>query len=394
MGAVSGTTLATIMAIKAGGDLLGAISGHLASRGDFKEAKKAFDNAMAEINAIGAGPDLSKQILFKQFKSAGLLTPEIEKEIDVGVSKVAAIKEDPRFKKTQIDALTEIERRGKTGFTPEELLQIKQQRAQAERAATAKDEQIIAQMRARGALDSGVGTRALMRSSEDLAARQMEAADRAAAMSSQRALQAITQAGSLAGQIRGQEFDIERTKAGAEDELNRFRVSAAMNREQRRAMYENQARQYNLAQQQQLMNMNTSMYNQEQIRRRQAEQQEYQNQLTRAGLRSGMFQAQQQMYQQRGQATQQAYGAMGSALGSGIGSLYGMGAFSSAPAAASASTAATTGAGLQSTPTIQSSLMQTSTPMPTAGSSEYFGLPATDSSSSYWSWLGEGKKTP
>ena len=301
--------------ISAGSSILGGVIGNIASAGDRDAAAKAQERADAEILKLGAGPDLAKQIYLREFKSAGVLSPEIEKAVDQGVSKTAQIKEDPRFKKAQMEALAGIQQRGRTGFTAEERAQLSQERAAAERSAEAKRQQILSGLRARGALDSGAGIAAQLQSADELAAQQQAAAERGSASASQRALQAMTQGGELAGRVRGQEFDFERTKAGSEDEFQRFNIQNRMAQEQRRAAQENEARQYNLTQQQRLMNANIEQQNAEMQRQRNAQQEMYQNQVQLARLRSGVYQGQAQQAQQRAGQTQQGWAQMGSAVG-------------------------------------------------------------------------------
>ena len=332
--------LAISSAVQGAGQLIGGVAGNIASQGDREKAQKAFEDAWKKINALGAGPDLSKKIFYEQFKSAGVLTPELEEAVDVGFSKVAQIKEDPRLKEAQFQTLRAIQERGKTGFTAEERAQLAQTRAEAERAAEAKRGQILAGLRARGAMDSGAGVAAQLGSAEELAARQLEAADRFSSAASQRALEAIMQGGQVAGGIRGQEFDIARTKAAAEDELQRFNVSQQIARQQRNIAAQNQAQQYNLAQQQQLMNMNVQQANAERLRQLQAQQQMYENQLHQAQLQAGMLGQQGQFYQQQAGQTQQGWQNIGGGLGQmagAIGTAYMMSP-SSTPAAASTAT--------------------------------------------------------
>lgn len=312
--------LLTAGLISGGANLIGNAIGGLFAGDKQKQAEKAMQAALAEINAIGAGPDLAKQIFNREFKSAGVLTPELEQAVEQGVSKTAQIQEDPRFKKAQMEALGAIQQRGRTGFTPEEMMQLRQERATAERSAEAKRQQILAGLRARGALDSGAGISAQLQSADELAAQQMEASDRISAMAGQRALQSIMQAGQLAGQTRGQEFDIARAKAGSEEEMQRFNIGNRMAQEQRRVAMENQARQYNLEQQQAISNMNIQQYNQEMLRQRQAQQQMYQNQLQRAQLRANTKLGQASQLQQQAGQIQQTWGDIGSGIGQ-IGSM-------------------------------------------------------------------------
>ena len=315
-----GTATALLMGGAALANVGGAVIGNMASASDREAAAAAQKKALAEIEKLGAGPDLAKEIYLREFKSAGVLTPELEKAVDQGVSKVAQIKEDPRFKKAQMEALAGIQQRGRTGFTAEERAQLSQERAVAERSAEAKRQQIVSGLRARGALDSGAGIAAQLQSADELAAQQQAAAERVSASASQRALQAMMQGGELAGRVRGQEFDIERTKAGSEDEFQRFNIANRMAQEQRRAERETGARQYNLGQQQAIMNMNIQQQNAELMRQRQAQQEMYNNQVRIAQLRSGAYGQQAAQAQQQAAQTQQGWAQMGSAVGGALGS--------------------------------------------------------------------------
>lgn len=299
-------------------NVLGNVVGNIASAGDRAKAEKAQQEAADLIAKLGAGPDLSKQIYLEKFKSAGVLTPDVEKAIDMQVSKVAQIKEDPAFKKAQMGALEALQARGKTGLTAEERVQLLQERRSAEKAAESKRQQIMAEMRARGALDSGAGLRAQMQSADELASRELESSERLAAGASQRALQALVQSGQMAGSVRGQEFDIARTLAGAEDEMARFNITNQRGIEQRRASQETAARQYNLAQQQRAMDMNIQQANQERIRQMQAQQQMYQNQLAIAQMQQQALLGQAAQNRADAAQTQQAFSQAGQAIGQGL----------------------------------------------------------------------------
>ena len=299
--------------------IIGGLLGNIFSGGERKAAEEAQEKAMAEIERLGAGPDLAKQIYLQEFKSAGVLTPEVERAVDVGVSQVAQIQEDPRLKQAQLRALTELQQRGRTGFTAEERAQLSQERAAAERSAEAKRQQIVAGLRARGALDSGAGLAAQLESADVLAAQQAEAADRLTSSASKRALESIIQGGEFGSRMRGQEFDIARTKAGAQDEMNRFNIQNRMQQEARRAQAATSAQEFNLRQQQALMDANIQQANAERLRQLQAQQQMYQNQLNIAQLKSGVYSQQAQQAQQQAAQKQQGWTQAGQAIGQGIG---------------------------------------------------------------------------
>lgn len=313
----------TAAAISGGAMALGAVIGALSSEADRNAASEAREKALKKINSLGAGPDLSRKIFLEEFKSAGVLTPEMEKAVDVDATKIGQIQEDPRFKEAQMQALRGMQERGKTGFTAEERAQLAQSRAEAERSAEAKRGQILAGLRARGAMDSGAGLAAQLGSSEELASRQLEASDRVSSMAGQRALEAMAQSGAMAGQMRGQEFDIARTKATAEDELRRFNVQNQMAVQQRNIERQNMAQQYNLGQQQRLMEANIQQRNAELQRQRAAEQQMYQNKMNVAAMQANAQLGAASQYQQQAATTQQAWNQAAAGTAEAATSIYG-----------------------------------------------------------------------
>lgn len=300
----------------------GAVIGNMASAADRDAAAAAQQRALAEIEKLGAGPDLAKQIFFREFELAGVLTPELEREVEKGVSKVAQIQEDPRLKKAQMEALVGIQARGRTGFTAEEAVRLRQERAAAERSAESKRQQILAGLRARGALDSGAGVAAQLQSADELAAQQLEASDRASAMADQRALQSMMQGAHLSGQIRGQEFSQSERMAAAEDAMNIFNIGKREAQEARRVETENRARQFNLANKQSVSDRNREREYQEALRRNYyAPMQMRQDAVNLAGMRSNALLGQAQQYRQQAGQTQQGFAQMGSALGGAIGAV-------------------------------------------------------------------------
>lgn len=277
-------TLAVIGAIQVGG----AIVGHFASEGERRAAQRAFDKAMAEIESLGLPPNTATPLMLQRFAEAGILTPKVEQEIKLGMPKLAQIQEDSRLKDAQMKALGALQERGALGFTPEERAEMMQQQRAAEREAGAQRAGIIEGLRSRGLMDSGVGLRAQLRSADEIAEQQSMLSQQRSSQASQRALESMRQAGLLGGQIRGQEFDIESQKARAEDEMNRFNVTAAMQRQQRQIDRDWQAQQLNEQARLQQANLSTSAYNQELARQAAAKERYWQNERDRIALRSGV----------------------------------------------------------------------------------------------------------
>jgi hypothetical protein len=262
------------------------VLGRMMSSGDRKEAERLANEAYAEIEALGLPPDQSTELMLEKFKSAGLYTPELEQEIRQTVSKTSEIKEDPRLKDAQMKALEMMQQTGRTGLNATDRAALNQIRQEVQRDAEAKRQQIMQSMQARGQAGGGAELAASLLSAQAGADQQSEAGDRIAAQAQERALQAMMQSGQLGGQVRGQDLDYNRTVAEAADEMERFNIQNAVNRQQRNVGARNQGQQMNLQQQQEIMNANTAMSNAEKQRQAQAARQYYNDLAARAQSRA------------------------------------------------------------------------------------------------------------
>lgn len=305
------------------GSILGNIFGGIFSGGDRDAAESLFQQSYDEINKLGLPPDLSKPIIYEKFKQAGLLTPEAEQAIDVGISKVSQIQSNPELAKVQMGALEELKSRGKVGLGAEDRLAIAKIRQSAARNAEAKRQQILQQMQARGIAGSGAELATQLAASQAAAEQEGMEGLEVASQASQRALQALQGSGALAGQIRGQEFGEEQAKAAAADELNRFNISNQVSQQSRNVGARNAAQQFNLQGQQTASDRNVAQGNQELNRQKEAQRQYYQDKFTQARAKAQSLQ--EQASQKAGEAgrKQQAFSQIGSAMGAGAGQLFG-----------------------------------------------------------------------
>ncbi len=307
----------------AAGSILGNVFGGIFSGSDRDAAERLFQESYDEINKLGLPPDLSKPIILEKFKQAGLLTPEAEQAIDAGVSKVSQIQSNPELAKAQMDALKDLQMRGKVGLGAEDRLAIAKIRQQAARNAEAKRQQILQQMQARGIAGSGAELATQLAASQAAAEQEGMEGLEVASQASQRALQALQGAGTMAGQIRGQEFGEEQAKAAAADELNRFNVSNLINQQARNVGARNAAQQFNIQGAQRASDLNVSQGNQELQRQKEAQRQYYQDKFAQAQAKARALQ--EQAAQKAGEAgrKQQSFSQIGSAIGAGAGQLLG-----------------------------------------------------------------------
>jgi hypothetical protein len=261
------------------GSLLGGIFGGDAAAGDRERALKAAEMAMEEIRKTGLPPDLSAPIFFKYFQKAGVLTPEMEQALSLGQSEVAGITEDPTLKSAQMDALSMLSERARTGLTAEDRYAVNKVRDQIAADQNSKIQQILMNAQQRGQGGSGAMMAAQMRAASTGANEMSRAGDALLAQASQRALQAAQSSGDLSGRMRAQDFNVANTKAQAADQFKRFDLQNRMAVNQRNIDRKNDASRYNLNMDQAVSNANTQLTNQEMLRQREAQRQRWQDEL-------------------------------------------------------------------------------------------------------------------
>lgn len=303
--------------------IVGGIIGNEASREDREAAKRAANEAYQEILKLGAPPDLSKRIILEKFKQVGLYTPQLEEQVDVGISKVSQIQEDPALRDAQVQGLNLLKQRAETGLNATDRAALNQIRQQAGIDAQAKLEAIKQNMAARGLSGAGSELAQQLSAASSANAEESAAADRLAAQAQQAALQAALQSGQLSGQIRSQDFDVNRTKADAEDRFKQFDVQNSVARQSRNVAAQNQGQMYNIGNEQNVSNANTQMENAERIRQNDAQRQYWQDQAQQAQMRANARLGQSSQLQSEANRTAQTWQGIGSGIGAGAGGMVG-----------------------------------------------------------------------
>lgn len=302
-----------------GGPIIGGIIGNMASAEDRERAKQAAAEAYALINAIGAPPDLSKEILYQKFQQVGVLTPETKQAIDIGISKASQITEDPSLRKAQTGALQLLASRAQGGLNGQDRANLNESRASVQRDIEGKRQQILQNMAARGMGGSGAELAAQLSASQGGAEVAAKQSDDIMAMASKNALEAASQSGGMASNIRSQDFNVNNAKAQAADEFNRFNVSNRQNVDNSNVDARNSAAASNLGQQQNIANANTNQTNQETLRQQEAKRQYWQDQLQLAQTKANAKLGQAGQYNQQANSTAKMWTGMGAGVGVGAG---------------------------------------------------------------------------
>lgn len=297
------------------GGLVGGIMGGKSRKQQMAMMQQAYN----ELNKLGLPPDLSKEIIMREFESQGVLTPQLESDINLAASEVAKIQEDPSLKAAQMEALSTLGQVSRQGLRAEDRAALNEVRNQIARDTEARRQQVLQQMQARGMGGSGGELLAQLQGSQAAEDQASAQADRLAAQASQNALSALAQRAQLAGSVRSQDLTADEMRARALDERNRMLWQNSQALQQRNIAALNAAQQANLANKQRLAEMNVSQANQELQRQNEAKRDYWQDQLGLARAKASALTGQAQAYGQEAQRKQDMFSGIGSAVGQGFG---------------------------------------------------------------------------
>ena len=303
--------------------IVGGLIGNVMGAGDRKAQKKAMKQALAELESVGLPPDLSKEIIFQQFQQVGILTPQLEDDLNSSIaeSEVARIKEDPSLRKAQGEALAMMQQRAKVGLSAEDRAGLNQIRSEVQRDAEAKRQQVLQQMQARGMGGSGASLVAQLQAGQDAQNLASQQSDSVMAQAQQRALQALGQSADMASQVREQDFGVNQARSQALDERNRFLAENSIARQSRNVSTLNAAQLQNLEEQQRIADANIQQANAEKLRQVNEQGGLYDRTLGYKQAKANALTGQAGYYGQQAANTAASFGQMGAGIGSAAGAI-------------------------------------------------------------------------
>lgn len=304
------------------GPIIGGALGKAFSSGDAEAAKKAQQAAMDIINGI-PNPDAAA-LGYKPtaYTSAGTYNPELEKLMTLDKSKMEGVSTDPRLAAAQMQALDSLQKLGKGGLRPEDIAALNKIRNDTAQESNSRQQAILQHMQERGVGGSGAELAAQMGASQAAANRQSTEGLDVGALASQRALQALSQAGTLGGQIRTQEFGEKSDIAKAQDMVNYYNFINSQNVAGTNTGITNTAAQYNLNNAQDISNKNTAAQTEASKYGADAADRAYQNKVKKAQLASNAATGQATALNEQAAATQQMFGGAGQGVGTSAASMY------------------------------------------------------------------------
>lgn len=299
------------------GPVIGGIMGGISASSGRRAQAAAAAAALAELNRIGMPPDLSRQVILQHFQSTGILTPALEQDINLQASQVGQITEDPSLRENQMDVLNTLGQQSRGGLQAGDRQAYNELRANVQRDAQAKQQQLMQQYQAQGQGGSGAQMMAQLASAQGAADQSSAGADRLAAQASQNALSALSQRSQAASGLRSQDFNVNQARAQALDSRNQFLFQNSAAMQQRNVGAQNQAQAANLQNAQNLSNANVGQENTESLRQNQAKRDYYSDQMGLATAKANALNNQGSAIQQGAQQQANMYTGIGNALGQG-----------------------------------------------------------------------------
>ncbi len=273
-----GSAVSSVASI--GGSLGGAIGGLIgqsAASGDASQASNEAGIANSIMQNMAAVPTIDQPLVLEQYRQAGVLTPAMEQQINLGVSQASQVKANPALQAAQTQALQSMAQRSQMGLTASDRAAFNQLQQQVGSQTQGRLQAIQQQQQAQtgGQGTQGATLAAKLSASQGGANTEAMNADQLAAQASNNALQATAQYGSMAGQQNQQQFGQQMQAAQAADSFRQFDVQNQVAQQQRNVAASNQAQQYNLNLGQNVANANVSQANQAQLTQRQLAAQQW-----------------------------------------------------------------------------------------------------------------------
>lgn len=309
----------TMMAIgSVAAPVIGGLMGNLMGAGDRAAAKKAMKQAYAELQKVGMPPDLSGPLILEEFKKAGILTPELEEDLNLAQTEFVNIKEDPNLKNTQLEALNRFKGQMQGGLAGDERATLNQINRETAQNVEAKRQQILLDQQRQGMGGSGNSLIAQLQASQAGAEMASQQGDSLMKLIAERVRSGAQDSAQLSGQMRDQDYTRQRDRAAALDARNQFQYTNSMARNARNIQAKNQAQAANLDNAQTVMNANTNLRNNEQARQRQEQGNYWDKKMSYGSALANAKLGQASNYQAQADRTGAQYSGIGQGVGQGL----------------------------------------------------------------------------
>ncbi len=272
-------------AIGAVGSIAGGIAGQQASSGDLGESRNQAIIANQILQELQNAPDISKPLILEKYKQQGVLTPEMEQNINAQMP--SNINTDPRYKAAQMQALQQMQQRANTGLTQGDRAALQQSNLAAQGDVQSRLGSIQDKMQQQGLADSGSALAMKLAAAQSGANQESANANQLAQNSQQAREQALANLGQFGSQLQGQDFGQQLAQQQAQQQMQRFNIQNQLGVQQQNVANANNAQAANLANAQNVSNMNVGNQNQELNNQLQRQMQQYGQNVNTAQIKAG-----------------------------------------------------------------------------------------------------------
>ncbi len=300
--------------------LAGGLIGSSEASDEREAAERARLAALAEYEGINV-PTIEEQML-------SLMGPEFVGDYEAQQEQysgdvenaLAQISLDPQYLEKQLQSLEGIGEYTEGNLTKADRGALRQVGRQVSGQDQARQQALLQEFARRGqdVEGSGLEFAARRQSSQDAAQRQAEQSDRVAQMAQQRALQALGQQATMAGNVRGQDFSEQARIKQAQTAIDQFNRQNQQSLAGRNIDRTNQASLRNLQERQRLAEQETATRNYEQEANRGLIQQRFGNELNLAAGRAGQQAGVAKSADQAAARTGQMWSGIGTGIGTGF----------------------------------------------------------------------------
>jgi len=294
---------------------MGFLSGltNILTGGNSSKSADASAKALEQFKNLET-PDIEgMRIRLEELIEQGQISPEEAEVYLQSQSEMSGISLDPRFKNAQLDALSSLQNISDSGgITAVDRAQLNNIQSEEDTRARGSREAILQNAQARGISGSGIELLSQMQNQQDGAGRASRRGFDVAANAQGRALQALTDAGRLGGQLESNQFGQQAQIAGANDAIKKFNTSNLQNQSNLGVANRNEAQKANLAERQRVADNNVKTRNTETAANAQLAQQDFENKYKKAAGAGGAYNNQAQNFNTAGG---QIMGLIGAGIG-------------------------------------------------------------------------------
>lgn len=268
-GTIDGVNMSFISGIVGGLGAIGSVaSGVMGNQARSKANRRAGESIQKAYDLIDQidVPSIQEQMLeLERLYLSGQLTPEQEQAILQRRTELENIVSDPRLREAQMQVLSELDNIvASEGLDPVAQAQVNELRNELAQQERSSREAIIQNANRRGVGGSGLELAAQLSNQQGSATRAADAGFNIAAQAQQRALDALTQKGQTASDLRTQDYNQQRDLAQAQDVINQFNTNQRSQAQQRNIDRLNQAQEFNIKREDDRRKFNVGIANTEQ----------------------------------------------------------------------------------------------------------------------------------